>query len=188
MPVSVVDENVALVVIDLQKGTVGRAGLTPLSGAEVVANTVRLADAFRAAGKPVVLVRMLAGAAPGRTEFGSGGQEYPADWDELVPELTGPELTGDVTVAKRTLSAFTATELDLVLRRRGVTQVVFAGVATSIGVESSARGAYDLGYHVVVATDAVTDLRPDTHALSVGWFARMVGETGTVDEIAALLR
>ena len=192
MPVSTIDENVALVVIDLQNSTVGRPGLTPRSGAEVVANTVRLADAFRAAGKPVVLVRMITlggvDAPAGRTQIGSrsGGAEPPAGWDQIVPELTGhPE---DLVVSKRNWGAFHGTDLDLLLRRRGITQIVLTGVATSIGVDSSARAAYEHGYHVVVAEDAITDLRPDAHALSTGWIFPLLGEVGTVEHILALLK
>src|SRR5690349_2448293 len=119
MPVTSLDENVALVVVDLQSGTVAQPNLSPLSGAEVVANTVRLADAFRAAGKPVVLVRNidLAGpdAVPGRTEFGSGAaRQVPDQWYALVPELAGHPT--DLLVTKRNWGAFHGTDLDVRLR------------------------------------------------------------------------
>ncbi|MFG1922250.1 cysteine hydrolase family protein [Cryptosporangium sp. NPDC048952] len=187
MPVSVLDGNVALVVVDLQNATVAQPGLAPLSGAEVVANTVRLAEAFRAAGQPVVLVRDVSldgsDGVPGRSEFGSGaGRVLPEGWDAIVPGLEG-----DFVVSKRNWGAFYGTELDDRLRRRGVTQVVVAGVATSIGVDSTARGAHERGYHVVVVSDAVTDVNRQAHELAVGWTFRILGELGTVAEIGALL-
>ncbi|MET0860021.1 MAG: isochorismatase family protein, partial [Microbacterium sp.] len=70
---------------------------------------------------------------------------------------------------------------------RGVTQVVLAGVATSFGVESTARGAYDLGYNVVVATDAITDLRMESHDASVTRVFPVLALTGSTAEIIAAL-
>ncbi|MFG3436288.1 isochorismatase family protein [Nonomuraea sp. NPDC047897] len=102
---------------------------------------VRHGPAFRRHGAPVVLVRLTAGAdgsdaAPGRTEIPRPPGPLPAGWDVVVDDLAGHP--GDVTVTKRTWSAFHGTDLDLRLRRRGGTQLVLAGIATSIGVESTA--------------------------------------------------
>jgi nicotinamidase-related amidase len=69
----------------------------------------------------------------------------------------------------------------------GVTQVVVAGVATSIGVESTARQAHELGFNVTLATDAMTDLNADAHANSVTRIFPRLGETGTTTEILDLL-
>ncbi|AGL18345.1 isochorismatase family protein [Actinoplanes sp. N902-109] len=77
--------------------------------------------------------------------------------------------------------------LDLQLRRRGVTQIVLTGIATSIGVESTARAAHEHGYHVTLATDAMTDRREDTHLNSVENVFPRLGETGTTAEIRMLL-
>lgn len=85
------------------------------------------------------------------------------------------------------MGAFHGTDLDRQLRRLGVTQVVLAGIATSIGVESTARAAYAHGYHVTVATDAVTDRDPDTHRVSVEKIFPRLGETDTTAAILALL-
>jgi nicotinamidase-related amidase len=190
MPVSTLDERSALVLIDLQNG-VAAAPTQPHSGPEVVARGVELADAFRAAGRLVVLVRVTMAAdgsdAPaGRTETPSRGGARPEGWDVLVDELAGhPE---DVVVTKRNVGAFHGTDLDLQLRRRGVTQIVLGGIATSIGVESTARAAHDHGYHVTLATDAMADLDPDVHRNSVERIFPRLGETGTTAEILALLK
>jgi nicotinamidase-related amidase len=177
------DPRTALVVIDLQKGIVGLETAHPT--ADVVARSATLADAFRAKGLPVVLVHVVDGA-PGRNEApaGSGGQP-PADWADIVPEL-GPR-EGDIVVTKRTWGAFHGTDLDLRLRRAGVTQVVLTGVATSIGVESTARSAYEHGYHVTIATDAVTDMNADAHRNSVERIFPRLGETDTTEAIIKLL-
>ena len=108
-----------------------------------------------------------------------------ADWADIVPEL-GPR-DGDVVVTKQQWGAFHGTPLDLELRRRGITQVVLTGIATSIGVESTARAAHEHGYHVTLATDAMADMSAATHQNSVERIFPRLGQTGTTDEILALL-
>jgi nicotinamidase-related amidase len=187
MPVSTIDPTSALVVIDLQNG-VAAIETAPHLASEVVERTTRLAEAFRASGRPVVLVRVTGtadDAVPGRTEVArAGGGARPEGWDQIVDVLAP---LGDVTVTKRNWGAFYGTDLDLQLRRRGVTQVVLTGIATSIGVESTARAAHEHGYHVAVVTDAVADRSAEEHAHSVERIFPRLGETGTTDEVLALL-
>jgi nicotinamidase-related amidase len=80
-------------------------------------------------------------------------------------------------VTKRTWGAFYGTDLDLQLRRRGVTQIVLAGLTTSIGVESTARAAYEHGYHVTLATDAMADLDLQAHRNSIQRIFPLLGQT-----------
>jgi nicotinamidase-related amidase len=182
VPLTTLDPTPALVVIDLQRGIVGLPTAHP-SG-EVVARAARLAAAFRRAALPVVLVNVT-GGAPGRTDAGPRGGDRPPDWAELVDELApGP---GDLLVTKERWGAFSEPALDRELRARGVTQVVIAGIATSIGVESTARSAHELGYHVVLTTDAMTDMDPAAHENSVARIFPRLGETATTDEILAML-
>ncbi len=180
MPVTVLDPVTALIVIDLQKGIVDRATAHP--AADVVAKGRLLADAFRRHRRPVVLVNV-AGFAPGRTEQPARAAP-PADWAELVPELAQP---GDHRVTKRSWGAFTGTGLEAHLRGAGVTQVVIAGIATSIGVETTARQAYERGFNVTLATDAMTDMNADAHLNSVTRIFPRLGETGATEEIIGLL-
>ncbi|WP_327669193.1 MULTISPECIES: hydrolase [unclassified Streptomyces] len=189
MSLTTLDPRTALVVVDLQKGLMGVSG-APYAVSDVVDRSARLADAFRGAGLPVVLVRVSlsadgSDATPGRTETPGSGRAMPEGWDEITDALAGhPE---DITVTKRNWSAFYGTDLDLHLRRRGITQVVLTGVATSIGVESTARAAHEHGYHVTLATDAMTDLAPEAHRGSVERIFPRLGETGTTDEVLKLL-
>jgi nicotinamidase-related amidase len=88
---------------------------------------------------------------------------------------------------KHTPGAFTNTDLEVYLRSSAVTQVVVVGVATSIGVEMTARQAYELGFNVTLATDAMTDLNADAHAYSVTRTFPRVGETGTTQQVIDLL-
>ncbi|ANY05650.1 isochorismatase family protein [Pseudonocardia sp. HH130630-07] len=189
MTVTALDPTTALVVVDLQRGVLA-ADTVPHRTADVLDRSVALASAFRARDLPVVLVRVTyaadgADAAPGRTEAGGGTRPRPAGWDEMAPELA--DLPGTVTVTKRNWGAFHGTDLDLQLRRRGVTQVVLTGVATSFGVESTARAAHEHGYHVTLAVDAMSDLDPDAHTNAVTRIFPRLGETGSTAEILGLL-
>ncbi|MFD8568476.1 isochorismatase family protein [Streptomyces sp. NPDC057694] len=189
MALTTLDPRTALVVVDLQNGVVGIPG-APYATSDVVERNVRLADAFRAAGLPVVLVRVSFAAdggdvVPGRTERAPRTANPPAGWDQVVDVLAGhPE---DIVVTKRNWSAFYGTDLDLHLRRRGITQVVVTGVATSIGVDSTARAAHEHGYHVTLATDAMTDMDAEAHRNSVERIFPRLGETGTTDDVLKLL-
>lgn len=188
MALTTLDERTALVVIDLQNGIAGRP-THPYPADEVVARSARLAEAFRAKGLPVVLVRVVASPddrVHGRTELHRPPTvQLPAGYSDIVPELAGHD--GDLVVTKRNWGAFFGTELDVVLRRRGVTQIVLTGIATSIGVESTARQAFERNYNVTLATDAMSDLTPDAHASSVERIFPRLGESGTTDEVLALL-
>ena len=183
MPLTRLDDAAALVVIDMQKAVAGLPTAHPIS--EIIARTARLARAFRERGLPVVLVHAT-GAAPGRTDAGRPKFAFPPDWTELVPELE--QQPDDHLVTKQRWGAFIGTSLDDYLRRRGVTQVVMTGVATSIGVESTARSAYDLGYNVTLVVDAMTDLDADMHRHSVEKVFPRLGETATSDDVLRLLQ
>jgi nicotinamidase-related amidase len=134
---------------------------------------------------PVVLVNVT-GGAPGRTDrTRPPGTISSPDWADLVDELdVQPD---DHLVTKQRRSAFHDTGLDAYLRGLGVTQVVLTGISTTSGVESTARSAYDHGYHVVLAIDAMTDTDPDAHANSIGRIFPKLGETATTAEILDML-
>ncbi|HEX4056801.1 MAG TPA: isochorismatase family protein [Galbitalea sp.] len=182
MTLTTLDPKTALVVIDLQKGVVALPTAHPMDA--VVANSRELADAFRAHGLPVVLVNVN-GAPSGRTERSMPAGARPEGWDELVPEL-GQQPT-DHLVTKRTRGAFTNTDLEKYLKDNGVTQIVLTGVATSAGVESTARHAHELGFNVTLATDAMTDMSAEAHDNSVTRIFPGIGETGTTAQIIELL-
>ncbi len=182
MPVTTLDPTTALLVIDLQKGVVGLPAAHPTD--EVVKHARELADAFRRHGLPVVLVNV-DGGAPGRAEQTRSTRDFPAGWTDLVPELN--QQPSDHTVTKRTWGAFTNTGLEKHLKDLGVTQVVIAGVATSVGVESTARHAHECGFHVTLPIDAMTDMRADAHQNSITRIFPRLGETGTTREIIELL-
>ncbi|MEV4560507.1 isochorismatase family protein [Kitasatospora sp. NPDC049285] len=187
MPLTTLDPVTAMVAIDLQQGILAAPG-APFPTREVLERTVRLAEAFRAAKLPVVLVRVSfapdgGDVPPGRTEGGPAAPRQEG-WDVLAAELHDPS---DLVVTKHNWGAFHGTDLDVQLRRRGVTQIVLTGVATSIGVESTARAAHEHGYHVTPVVDAMTDFDPEAHRNSVERIFPRLGERATTEEVLALL-
>ncbi|MFH5877580.1 cysteine hydrolase family protein [Arthrobacter sp. NA-172] len=185
MTISTLDPQTALIIVDLQRGIVASPKAHPIE--PVVKNAAELADAFRSHGLPVVLVNVT-GGAPGRTDQGlsSAGRSFPADFAELLPELN--QQPGDHLVTKKTWGAFTGTGLGALLENLGVTHVVLTGVATSIGVESTARSAHEAGLNVTLALDAMTDLTMSAHENSVTGIFPRLGETGTTQEILDMLK
>ena len=183
MSLSTLDPKTALIVIDLQQGVAVLPTAHPVP--TVVAHAARLADAFRARGLPVVLVNV-AGFAPGRNEQPRRSAPQDPNWSTLLSELGAQ--AGDHLVTKRSWGAFTGTDLEDYLRRWGVTQVVLCGIATSIGVESTARQAHELGFNVALVVDAMTDVSGESHTNSVQRIFPRLGETATTRELLDLLR
>ncbi len=158
-----------MVVIDLQKGIVGRQ-TAPYAADSVVKNAAALAEAFRKNGMPVFLVRV-SPSPDGKdalrpiADAAMPVQTPPPGWTEIVPEL-GPK-QGDFVITKHQWGAFYGTELDLEFRRRGIAAMVLCGIATNFGVESTARFAYEYGYNQIFAEDAMTALSAEEHAATV---------------------
>lgn len=183
MSLTALDTYTALIVIDLQKGIVDGQFMQPVD--EIIARTRTLIDAFRAKHLPVVLVNVAA-RAPGRTEQGPRSSVSLAEgWTELLPQLG--QQPGDLVVTKRSWGAFATTDLEHQLKVRGVTQVVIAGIATSGGVEATARQAYEQGFNVTLALDAMTDTRAEAHEYSARNVFPRLGETGSTEEVISLL-
>lgn len=183
MPVTTLDPNTALIVVDLQKGILGYPFVHPFD--RVVAQAKALLDAFRARRLPVVLVNV-DGVSPGRTEQAPRHTgAFPEGFTDFLPELD--QQPDDIVATKQTRGAFASTDLEARLKALGVTQVVVIGVATAGGVESTARQAYELGFNVALAIDAMTDSRPEAHDYCLKHVFPRLGETGSAQEIIDLL-
>lgn len=185
-------ERTALVVIDLQQGIVGTP-VVPHAAEDVVARAAQLADALRAAGGFVVLVHV--GPSPdGKDALRPVtdapvrvGGTLPEGWDRIVPAL-GPK-EGDHVVRKRQWGAFYGTDLDLQLRRRGLDTILLCGISTNMGVESTARDAYERGYQLVFVEDAMSARNADMHAFAVERIFPLIGRVRrTEDVLRALTR
>ncbi|MFB7170217.1 hydrolase [Streptomyces sp. NPDC056254] len=184
----VLGEDTALVLIDLQTGILARPATRPT--AEILERGVALATAFRGRRLPVVLVKVAwspdGGDLPTANVDRPGpAAAPPAAFSEIPAELAA---LADVLVTKRHWGAFTGTELDLQLRRRGIHRIVLAGISTSVGVESTARTAWELSYDLVFPEDASADADPDSHAHTFGKIFPRIGRVTTTDEVVAALR
>ena len=176
--------STALVLIDLQQGIVaGDKG--PRSSDAVVAAGKTLAAQFRAAGAPVMLVHVgfPADAMPSQNvdqpRLPAAGT--PPAFSALVDGL---QEDGDTIVLKRHWGAFTGTDLDLQLRRRGVKTLVIAGIATNFGVESTARTAWELSYDVVIVEDACTSRSAELHDFSIRQILPQIARVVAVADVA----
>lgn len=190
MPVTTLDPKTALVVIDLQKGITAFPTAHP--SRDVIAQAARLAQGFRAAALPVVLVNVTFSADGGdrlqpRTDAPPRVMgNLPPDFADIVPELDAQP--SDLRVTKRQPNAFFGTDLDLQLRRRHVTGIVLVGIATGSGVDATARAAHERGYNLTFASDAITDVDASVHDLFVKKMFPRLGEVDTTDAILAVLR
>ena len=177
-------KKTALVVIDLMKGIVSMPG-SPHSTAEVVTNAIKLVTAFRNHAMPVFLVRVEMTPETmlhvKSDEQFSRPHDIPKDWSDFVPGLAqGPP---DVVITKRQWGAFYGTDLELRLRRGGIDTIVLCGISTDIGVESTARFAYEYGFSLVFAEDAMTSRSPEQHSGSIDFIFKRMGRVRKTDEI-----
>jgi nicotinamidase-related amidase len=175
----------ALVLIDLQAGILART-TAPHASAEVLERCVALAERFRAVGGHVVLVRVSFSASGADALSVPVDEPMPASarppgWDVLSPALGSDER--DIHVTKRQWGAFYGTELDLQLRRRGVSTIVLGGISTNFGVESTARDAWERSYAVVFAEDAMASMQAEAHAFAVKTIFPRVGRVRTTAEV-----
>ena len=186
--VLVPDNAAALVVIDLQKGIVSQ-NTVPRTAAEVIGNAAALAGIFRTRSLPVFLVRVT--PSPDRKDalrpiadlvIPPRWTTIP-DWSELVPEMNRQE--SDFVITKRQWGAFHGTELDLQLRRRGITTIVLCGISTDIGVESTARVAYEYGYQLVFAEDAMASMSLTGHNHAIQEIFPRIGRVRSTSVILA---
>lgn len=159
----------ALVLVDLMTRVVA-LDTAPISAAEVAQRCAELAGEVRKHGWLVVFVRV---ERPGVDEQPPGGELVPG----CVPQ------SGDVEIVKRTWGAFHDTDLDAVLRGRGVRNVVLGGIATNFGVESTGRSAHEHGYSVVFVADAMAGLHGYAHDFSVDYVFPRLGVVCTSREL-----
>ncbi|MGG6311649.1 hydrolase [Paenibacillus macerans] len=187
----VIAEKTALVVIDLQQGIAHPSRESaPYRSDEVVGNAGRLARAFAEEGGFVVLVRV--SSLDGKdmlkpdTDLHLSPGAYPEGWDEIVPELA--EVEGAHLVTKRQWGAFFGTDLDLQLRRRGIDTIVLCGISTSIGVDTTAREAFQHGYDQIFIEDAMTASTQAEHDFVCKYIFPRIGKIRSTEEVLTALR
>ncbi len=159
----------ALLVMDVQNGIVDRV---PDSADALLATLARATTAARAHGIPVVYVRVA--FRPGGAEISSRNRVFSA-LATTTPMLLDDPTTqvhpavapadDDVVVVKKRVSAFTGSDLEVVLRSLGATSLVLTGIATSGVVLSTLRQAADLDYGLTVLDDGCADADPEVHRI-----------------------
>jgi nicotinamidase-related amidase len=177
-------EKTAIVVIDLQNGIVNRES-KPHNGLEVIQNASKVVNAFTEKGAFVVLVRV--STLDGKdmlkpnVDMKASPRQYPAGWDSYVPELANTKKAHFIT--KRQWGAFYGTDLDLQLRRRGIDTIVLCGVSTGIGVDTTAREAFQHGYNQVFIEDAMAAGTKEEHDYVCKYIFPRLGKIRTSEEV-----
>jgi nicotinamidase-related amidase len=185
MDLSLDPKTTALVLIDLQNGIAARQ-LAPHSSQDVIRNSIRIADSLRQAGGTIVFVRVLLGETL-RLPADSPNPRPPGppspQASELVPEIVVQP--GDQVVVKRQWGAFYGTNLEQHLRRRAIRTIILGGIATNFGVESTARAAFDQGYEVVFAENAMSSVSAEAHNFVIQNIFPRMGRVRSTDQILA---
>lgn len=182
-------DKTALVIIDLQNGIANRE-LAPYSGRKVVENASKLINVFSEKGAFIVLVRVSTTDGKDmvnpKTDLEANTMKYPEGWDVLVPEIANSKNAHIVT--KRQWGAFYGTDLDLQLRRRGIDTIVLGGISTNIGVDTTAREAYQNGYNQIFAEDAMTAMSKEEHEYVCKYIFPRIGKIRTSEEVELMLK
>src|SRR6202050_3657091 len=181
-------EKTALVLIDLQNAIVGMNPV-PHTAAQVVENSKKLAEAFRAHGAPVVYVRVDLNdfmKLPVDQPHDLGDKPLPASASEIA--ASAGFQPGDILVTKRHWGAFAGTDLEQQLKSRGIDTVVLTGISTNAGVESTARQGTGLGFAFVLVEDACSAQDAEQHRFAFEKiFPRLTRVRTTAEVLAAFV-
>lgn len=179
----------ALLVMDMQNGVVARLGER---GDGLVASVARALEAARAAGVEAIFVRVA--FRPGAPEISGRNATFArlAASDDMREDAEATQVHAalaprpdEVVVTKRRVSAFSGSDLDVVLRARGVDRLVLSGVATSGVVLSTVRQAADLDFQLVVLRDACADGDEEVHRVLMDKVFPRQADVMSVDEWTA---
>ncbi len=181
-----IDTNTALVLIDLQNSIVSAPMAHPVD--DILDNVNKLIAAFREMELPVFVINVnLTGTAWTNSRKEIKSLAPPADLTEYQINDKINITVNDIRITKHTWNAFFETPLDDELKKKSVTGIVLAGIATSLGVEGTARAASELGYNITFAVDAMTDREEAAHQRSLQYLFPRMGETGSTAEIIQML-
>ena len=185
-PIRVDADETAILVVDMQNAYVSAGGYLDLAGFDiggagrVIAQSAKVLDAARAAGLPIIYFQN--GWDPEYVEAGGPGSPNwhksnalrtmrarpelrgkllaRGGWDHALVEGLAPK-PGDIRLHKTRYSGFFNSQLDSVLRARGIRNIVFLGIATNVCVESTLRDGFHLEYFGIMLEDATHQAGPD---------------------------
>ena len=187
-PIQIDKSKTGLVIIDLQNGIVSLP-TAPHDSKTVVSNASKVANAFRENKMPVFLVHVAHSDSerlkPLADEPMPVHSPQPKDWAEFLPEI-GPK-EGDIIITKKQWGAFYGTELELQLRRRKIDTIVLCGISTNIGVESTARFAYEYGYQQIFVEDATSARSAELHDVTMNNIFKRIGRIRTTEQVLQAL-
>lgn len=191
----------ALVIQDLQNDVMIDGGAFAETGSpdhareqNVVANVMRLADACRSRGIPVMHVwYIVEEGAPGlklnaplfEGVVGTNGLVR-GSWGAAPAEGLEPQ-DGDLIVEKMRMSAWQGTRMESLLRGLGRDTVIVTGAWTNMSVEHTARTGADKGYYMVVPEDGCSTMNADWHNASINYALQNVSTVTNVDAVIAAL-
>jgi nicotinamidase-related amidase len=180
-------KKTALVLIDLQNAIVGMS-FVPHTAAQVVENSRKLAEAFRAHGAPIVYVRVDLNdfmELPVDRRRTLGDKPLPAAASEIAPSAGFQP--GGILVTKRHWGAFAGTDLEQQLKSQGIDSVVLTGISTNAGVESTARQGTGLGFAFVLVEDACSSQNAEHHVFAFENIFPLLTRVRTTNEVLASL-
>lgn len=185
-------QKTAFVMIDLQKGIALRQGLAPYSSQEVLEKNEQIAQKLANTDATIVCVHVKnygpEALHPQTDNRPIQSGHVPEDFsDFILPLATDPQIKNVIHVKKHNWGAFFGTDLDVQLRRRGIDTILLSGIATTIGVDTTAREAYQLGYQVITIEDAMTDFNGQLHQDIVEHIFKRLGKVWTSDQVIASL-
>jgi nicotinamidase-related amidase len=176
-------KSTALVLIDLQKGVLGMP-VQPYPAAQIYERSTAFARRLRDAGALIVWVRV--SFSEGFADALRNPVDQPMDRSSLPPgwdEFPQPIPSSDLVITKRQWGAFYGTELDLQLRRRAIRSIALGGIATNMGVESTARSAMEHGYELILLEDLCSSSSAETHAFSFKHIFPRLGRVASSETI-----
>jgi gluconolactonase len=194
--------STALIIQDLQNDVIIEGGAFADSGApahatsqNVVGNVAQLADAFRAAGSPVIHVWYI--VEPGavglkqNAPLFQGVREANAlvrgSWGAAPAEGLEPK-DGDHVVEKMRMNGFFQTRLDILLQGLGVDSIVISGAWTNMSIEHTARHGADAGYNVVIVSDGTSTTGEEWQNAALNYAVTNVGQVATCAEVTDALK
>ena len=185
-PVELDPRKTALLCIDLQRGILEK-NWQPRPSEEVLQNCLSLIQFFHEGEAQVVFVHVgwkqdLSDAPPGTVDVRSHPPEgYPPGWSDLDERL--PQQEQDLTILKHQWGAFEGTDLERLLRKRGIDTLVVCGIATNLGVESTARQAFEKHFHVILVEEAMSSFSPQAHDFAVRTIFPRIGRVCCAKEL-----